>query len=383
MHYFLQDEVSWKNFKNTLKTHLRSGGYFMATTFDAKQVLNAMGDNDSFTVHYDDSDGNKKIFFDIIKKYADPEPGKPIGVGQGIDLFTSWMFEEGNYYTEYLVDLDFIKEELERDADLELVDSDLFANQRAIHKNFVTNAAKYESSIETRNYITEKVASYYEDNEMNEKCMHYSNLNRYFVFRKKSPDDHLINNPSSSNAKRGQKGGGDIKSEEYDFSDVTKFKIPNMMNYDDNYSMVNSIHKLLVSHSMFPKSLKVDDFLKDMGLNCHQDVDVSEKYMHDIAKQIIINHEITDSSNGKNKVQNMINGLNLFVVERDCNNFYDISYALKSKSPDSSKNDKAIILMKEGELYKPIMKNEKDGVRGIFKMKDDLIKYLIDSGNEL
>lgn len=375
MHYFLQDELSWKNFKNTLKKHLRSGGYFIATTFDAKQVLNAIGDNESFTVHYDDSDGNKKIFFDIIKKYEDPVPGKPIGVGQGIDLFASWMFEEGNYFTEYLVDLDFIKEEFEKDADLELVDSDLFANQRTIHKNFVTNAARYESSVETQSYITSKVASYYDNNEMNEKCMHYSNLNRYFVFRKKSPDD----SSNTNNQKGGGKSGYSKKIEKYDFSDITKFKIPKMMNYDDNYSMVNSIHKILVSHSLFPKSLKVDEFMNDMGLQCMQDLDISEKYLNDITKQIIINHEIIDD--GKNKVQNVINGLNVFVVERDCNNFYDITYALKSNKPH--KDDKAIVLMKEGGLYNPIMKNEKNGVKGIFRIKDEMIQYLIESGEKI
>lgn len=391
MHYFLQDELSWSNFKKTLKRHLRNGGYFIATTFDAKQVLKAIGEKDSFTVHYDDSDGNKKIFFDIVKKYEDPVPGKPIGVGQGIDLYTSWMFEEGNYFTEYLVDLDFIKEELARDADLELVDSDLFANQRTIHKNFVTNAAKYESAVETQGYIA-KVASYYEDNEMNEKCMHYSNLNRYFVFRKKSQEDTLsgtTNNQTGKTANKKQKGGDSENdnnyAEKYDFSDITKFRIPKMMNYDDNYSMINSIHKLLVSHSLFPKTLKVDEFMKDMGLPCVQDLEVSDKYLNDIAKQIIINHEIIDPENNKNKVENVMNGLNVFIVERDCNNFYDVSYALKTEKSKGS--DKAIVLMKEGDLYNPIMRNEdgsaKGSVKGIFKMKDEMIQYLIEAGEKL
>ncbi len=379
MHYFLQDELSWSNFKQNLKKHLRSGGHFIATTFDAKQVMNVMGDKDSFSVYYDDSDGNKKKFFDIIKRYADPVEGQTIGVGAAIDLFTSWMFEEGNYFTEYLVDLDFIIKELEKDADLELVDSDLFSNQFEIQKKFLTDAGQYESSIETKNYIA-KAASYYEDNEMNEKCIQYTNLNRYFVFRKKSPAD-TINITKSKK----QKGGNNLDKlnkdeymEKYNFSDVKKFKIPEMINYDDSYSMINSLHKLLVSHSIFPKSISVNEFMDDMGLKSIKDHNIENSYIKDISSHIIINHEIDEGKSSK--VQNVVNGLNIFIVERDCNNFYDITYAVQ---PDVKSSNKAIVLMKEGALYKPVMRKEEKGIRGIFKMKDDMIKYLLESGDSV
>ena len=39
--------------------------------------------------------------------------------------------------------------------------------------------------------------------------------------------------------------------------------------------------------------------------------------------------------------------------------------------------------MKEGGLYKPIMKKSDNGVRGIFKMNDDIIEYLIDNGDQI
>ena len=118
----------------------------------------------------------------------DPKEGEIIKTGNGIDLYASWMFDEGTTFTEYLVDVDFVKEEFDRDVDLELIDTDLFANQLEIHKRFLLDAALYESTIKTRSYM-EDVAKYYEDNEMNEKCLMFTKLFRYFVFRKRSPAD--------------------------------------------------------------------------------------------------------------------------------------------------------------------------------------------------
>ena len=31
-------------------------------------------------------------------------------------------------------------------------------------------------------------------------------------------------------------------------------------------------------------------------------------------------------------------------------------------------------------MYKPIMRNENKGIKGIFKMDDELIKYLVENG---
>lgn len=387
MHYFLKDDLSWSNFKQNLKNHLRSGGYFIATTFDAREVIRTIGNKDLHTVYYDDSDGNKKKFFEIIKRYdADAQSG-PIKPGSGIDVFMSWAFDEGNYQTEYLVDLEFITEDLSKDADLELVDSDLFSNQLEIHKKFLQDATRYESSQETRDYMA-NVAQYYDDSDMNAKCLEYTNLHRYFVFRKRSPSDSDQESIKKQDKKQDkkQKGGTAEKkskdkskhdfAEKYDFSDVKQFKIPDMTNYDDNYSMINSIHKILVSHSILPKSLSVNEFISDMGLKLIEDHEISEDYLHDITKKSVINNEIVDDEGGS-KVQNVLNGLNIIFVERDCNNFYDITYSTKKNCKSS---DRAIVLMKEGGLYKPLLRKEPKGIRGIFKLKDQMIEHLIENG---
>ncbi len=363
IHYFLQDETSWKNFKTNINNHLRNGGYFIATCFDAKQVIKAIGDKDSFTVNYDDAEGNKKVFFDIIKRYEGIDVNSLIGVGHAIDVFFTWAFEDGTYLPEYLVDIDFIKAEFLKDCDMELVDTDLFGNQMEINRSFLTDALRYESAEETLGYLG-KVTNYYNDDEINKKSIQYTQLHRYFVFRKRIG----IN--------KGIKGGSTkVYKEEYDFSDIKKFRIPNMENYNDSFSMINSIHKILEAHKVIPKIVKPDEFMKDIGLSVKTDVDVDNKYIKSISNKLIINHEV------QNKVENILDGVNIFVVERDCNNFYDIEYCLKNKD----KKGKALILMKEGGLYKPIMKKEPagKGVKGIFKMSDDMIQHLLNNGSEI
>jgi SAM-dependent methyltransferase len=390
MHYFLKDQLSWNNFKQNLKNHLRSGGYFIATTFDAREVIRALGNRDTYTVYYDDSDGNKKKFFELVKRYDSTIEANLIGPGSGIDVYMSWAFDEGTYQTEYLVDFEFVKKDLEDDVDLEIIDSDLFSNQLVIHKKFIQDATRFESSAETKDYMS-NVAQYYDNSEMNNKCMMYTNLHRYMVFRKKSPNDansNKVNTKANNNVnnKKKQKGGKKENiyqnkinlQEKYNFSDSKQFKIPDMSNYDDQYSLVNSIHKILVSHSMFPKDIKVEEFLKDMGLNPVVDEDVTDDYIHKITDNITINHEIVEK--GTSTVKNVIDGLNIFMIERDCNNFYDITYSTTDNYKDT---DKAIVLMKEGGLYKPIMRSEEKGIRGILRMKDEMIRQLIENGETI
>jgi len=348
MHYFLKDKISWDNFKANLKKHLRNGGYFFATAFDAQEVLKVMKDKDTYTEYYDEN-GQKKKFFEIVKQYDNSN--KQLGVGQGIDVYMSWLFDEGTYRTEYLVDFEFIKSEFDKDVDLELIDSDLFANQLTIHEKFLTDAARYESVYATNSTLS-KFAEYYDNTDMNIKCKGYTNLNRYFVFRKRMHNTKQV-------------GGNN-----YDFSDITKYKIPSMSNYDNEYSFLSSIHKILVSHSLFPKSVGLEEFANDMETKLLVDNDIDKKYIKKLSKKIIINHEIDD------KIKNILNGINIFIVERDCNNFYDIE-----QSSIDKKN--SIVIMREGGLYRPIMKIDDIGVRGLFKNSDDVIQYLIENGSIL
>jgi mRNA capping family enzyme len=392
IHYFFENEQSWVNFKQNINNHMRAGGYLMVTTFDAHQVINAIGNNDTYTAYLDDDEGNKKVFFDIVKKYDDIDPDKIIGVGQPIDLHTSWLFNEGVYFTEYLVDHRFICDELDKDCDMELVDTDLFQNQMAIHERFLTDSVDYESTKDTRSYLS-KTGRYYEDTEINKKCRQYSDLHRYYVFRKRDSVDKknskskMKGGQSKSNRKVAKKSKSRSKSKskssssgdsddhsQYDFADERKYRIPDMGNYNSQSSLVNSIHKVMVSHSMIPKSVKVNEFVLDQDTDYKNDVEADNEYIRELVSNMRIDHDVDG------EVVNVMNGMNLYLIERDCNNFYDVEYI---NGCSNRRDGRAIVLMKEGLLYKPIMRRESNGIRGMFKLTDPLISYLEKNGSEL
>lgn len=183
IHYFFKDDTSWKNFKTNVNTHLKPGGYLMITTFDGKKVVDLLKDTDKYTTYYTDKAGNQKIFFELVKRY-DVNKNKIIGTGNPIDLHASWMFAEGRYVTEYLVDPDFIIGELYRDCELEIVDSDSFMNQFEIHREFFEKSYPFESVEKTRGTFS-RFAEYYKPTDINKNCYIYSGLTRYYVFRKR------------------------------------------------------------------------------------------------------------------------------------------------------------------------------------------------------
>jgi SAM-dependent methyltransferase len=398
IHYFLENQESWDNFKQNLNNHLRAGGYFMATAFDAHQVVKAIGDKDSFAVYRDDDDGTKKLFFEVVKKYEDLDPSKTIGIGQPIDLHASWMFNEGVYFTEYLVDADFMREELERDCDMEMVDTGLFQDQMSIHQQFLTDSIDYESTQDTQSYLR-KTGRYYEDTDINLKCREYTNLNRYYVFRKRDGKNKaetgkskMKGGRSSSRRKVAKKSYSKSKSRsksksssesksrssfdhvQFDFADESRYRIPDMGNYNSQNSFINSIHKVMVSHSMIPKTIKVREFVEHQDIEFRNDVDADGEYVKDLVSRLTIDHDI------EGRVRRVMDGLNVYLVERDCNNFYDVSYV---SGCSSANNGRAVVMMKEGLLYKPLMRREDNGIRGMFKLDDPLVVYLEENGAEM
>lgn len=349
VHYFLKDDNSWNNFKQNISNHLRTGGYFVCTCFDAKQVIDAIADEKSYKDYYTDRDGNKKLFFDVVKKYGKLDTTKPIGTGHAIDLYASWIFEEGNYVTEYLVEYEFMKKELD-EIGLELVESDLFQNQYTLFKSFFTDSYKFESKKDTLKFFS-NVAKYFEEGDINDVSRKYTFLHRYYVFRKKDSTNKT------------QKGGG------YDFGS-DQFIIPKLDDYDSKYSFINSVHRTLTSHGIVPKSVNVEEFIDELGFEYTKDSKINSKFIKNLGSKLEINHDIDG------KVKKILDGLDFYVVERDCNNHYDIDCYY------SKGNTKSMVMMREGDSYRPLMKVDKNKKKGIFKNKDDLVDYLKENGKK-
>ena len=73
LHYFLKNDTTWTNFLTNVNRHLKPGGLMLITTFDAKCLMDALGDKDQFTSYYTDTKGEQEVLFDIVKKYKDED----------------------------------------------------------------------------------------------------------------------------------------------------------------------------------------------------------------------------------------------------------------------------------------------------------------------
>jgi SAM-dependent methyltransferase len=183
VHYFLENNTRFDNFCQNVRTFLRPNGFLLLTTFDARKVLEAFGDSDKISGHETDDTGNKKLLFEIVKKFKTVDLKNPIGTGYPIDVYNSWITTEGNYITEYLVDPQYFIPEIESKAQLQLLDTGLFQDLYETHREFMTNVRHKESKEETKRFLAD-VAKYYEDTYKNKEFLKQTNLNRYYVFRK-------------------------------------------------------------------------------------------------------------------------------------------------------------------------------------------------------
>ena len=355
VHYFLKDETTWKNFKLNINNTLKNGGYIMLSHFDAKKVINVMKNIDKYSVDYTDDKGKKNKLFEIIKKYNDADVEGEIRPGHAIDIYASWMFNEGTYMTEYLVDIDFIKKDLLADCDLECVDTDLFENQFNIYEDFFKNYAKYEENVETNGFL-KNTAAFFKPTELNMGCYKYSFLTRYSIFRKK--DVSTV-----------QSGG------ELDFSDRSRFYIPTpKMNKDDGkYTYLSSVHSVLQAHKIIPSSISMKGFYNDVKIKLKEDSKIDNDYIKQISKSLVIQNEIDFGDKVASELA--LNGLNTFLIEKDCNGSFDVDLIQKTKT---TPKDKAIILLKENGIYKPVYKIDVNGrKKGLIKMSDNLIENLL------
>jgi hypothetical protein len=197
IHYMLSDENAFNNMLENINKYLRDGGIIMFCTFDGDLIWNKLKDKDKFTEYYE-VNGEKKILYEIVKKYDDKTKSK---LGLAIDIHMSWTFEEGIYQTEYLVFPEFIINKLKERCSMELIESLSFKEIFENNKEFLKVASVVEVDKEKKFYSN--VYKFYNPTEFNKKCYEYSFLNRYYVFRKTESNlNDTKNKYYSSNRKR-------------------------------------------------------------------------------------------------------------------------------------------------------------------------------------
>ena len=388
IHYFLETDLSWSNFKQNVKNHLRTGGFFLVTTMAGSKVRAVLKGKDNYSEFHTDKSGEKRVLFDIVKKFDD---NAKQGTGNKIDFFASWIFEDGNYLSEYIVDEEFLIEELARDCDLVLDDHGYFDNTLDIHKDYFENYVQYQSNKDSKKFF-EKVGKYYEDKDINVTCREFTKLNCFYVFRKVDKKSSMSGGSKKSPLK-------DIADQPFNFFDEKTFEVHDMKGTDKSYSFMNSIHDILVESKIVPHSLNMRNICKDLGIKQSNDNNLDLKYVKNLCKNMIICNEEEESLNnnknidsdsefemgeaGRNTViKTVLDGLNIVTVQRDCNNHYDIEYVRKN-----SKNSKGkyAVLIKDGNYFRPLyQKNEtSNSSTGLFDRSNDVVSYLLDNGENV
>ena len=369
IHYLLASQTTWDNLKYNLNTILKDDGYLILTHFDAQKVLEYLGKETSMARFYTDEKGKKEKLFEIVKKFDTIDTSKPIGPGYAIDLFASWMFEDGTYQTEYLVDYKFLAEDLLKDCDLELVETDLFSNQFNMNREFFSKYQQTMHNPETQKFLA-NVAMYYDETEINKLCYEYTFLQRYTVFRKRikptsinrsmgraADDKKGIKKGSKKGIKKGSKKGSK-KENNKEGGGVVEYKVLSPTSYDKDYSFMNSIYYILKSHQIIPKTVKVNQFYKDHGVKMIKDEKLTQKDMKKICTNIIIQHDFSDVS-----VQNVIDGVTIKLLEND---------KLKDLVKLPGKN-KIMILAKDDGAYNPVYIKYNDTKQALFKPDNNIL----------
>ena len=179
IHYFLENKLRFSNFCDNLCNLIKNKGYFICTTFDADEVIKLLDNNDTYTISYITKDGEKKTFFEIIKKFD--IKSDTIGTGKVIDVHNSWISDDNVYQTEYLVSKDYLVNKLKEKCGLKLIESKLFSDIYKDSKETLMNS--------TDSYM-KPIQDYYDQkDEINKKSMIVTNLNRYYIFRKDNSDN--------------------------------------------------------------------------------------------------------------------------------------------------------------------------------------------------
>lgn len=178
LHYFYDTEESVRNFINTVKTHLKKDGFLLCTLFDGNVITKLLGDKDTFTSYYTNDEGQRGKFFEIVKKF---EGQTKDTYGQMIDVHMDWITD--GYFTETLLTPKYLIKTM-KDAGCVLVDTDLFANQYTLTKDWIVNVTKTEPNPKNKKFY-EDIRKFFGDlKDIDREGKVWNDLFRFYVFKK-------------------------------------------------------------------------------------------------------------------------------------------------------------------------------------------------------
>ena len=174
-------ETSMTNFEYNIKNSLKKDGYFIFTVFDGDSVNKLFDKSDKYTSYYTNDEGQRKVLYEIVKKYTDDQYKN--NICNPIDVHMSWINEENKYVEEYLLSTDKLIKKI-KSFGLELIDTDLFSNLYHLNKSFFTDVIQYEANEKNKKFY-QSVGEFFGNLKGEDKeSRNLTFLYRYYIFRK-------------------------------------------------------------------------------------------------------------------------------------------------------------------------------------------------------
>lgn len=181
IHFLFKSNFTLNNFCENIVKFLEKDGYLLITTLDGSKLHNLFQKNNGvIESYYTDDNENKKIFFRFKANY-DYNSNDINKTGLNYESYLSWINDEDEYYTEYLVSNNFIIDSLKEKANMELIETCSFSE---LYNNFellFNSGALNESEERTRIFFM-KIKDFYSKSITHEQI--FSFLNRMYIFKK-------------------------------------------------------------------------------------------------------------------------------------------------------------------------------------------------------
>ena len=136
-----------------------------------------------------------------------------------------------------------------------------------------------------------------------------------------------------------------------------------------DYSLMVSLHDILKTNKVIPQTVSVPEFYNDISFELTPDDKFNKTKIKKLGDSLIVKHSFADSNLS---TEAAINGVNLMIVQNDCDGSTVEPYFNKNK-----KSNPAAVLYYDGERYYPVYKIKDGNYSGMFNMDRKFIKNIL------
>ncbi len=190
LHYFMKDKTSFDNLIQNISKNLKKGGFLIGCCFDGNRIFELLKDlplNATYNINLSGKNILRLIknYVAVDNKYTDDENSLSMQLGVYINAI-------GKIHDEFLVNFNYLVSELSKvgiypvkQDEMELMNLPLYTGKSygSFEEAFKQLQKTYESDLLAKDIV----------NTLTEEEKRVSFLNNYFVFRKETESEALIN----------------------------------------------------------------------------------------------------------------------------------------------------------------------------------------------